>query len=89
MSAWAASRAARGLSRVLSGTGREHLHGADADGELRRDLLGAPVVDLARKQRGALADGQVGEIVDEPVAISPWNNWLVRLCTDHGSTARC
>ena len=54
------------LDEVLARPRREHLRGRDADAELIGDLLGALAVELAGEQRGALADGQVGEVVDQP-----------------------
>jgi hypothetical protein len=59
------ARGAR-LHQALARAGREHLRGRDADPELGGDRLGRLAVELAGEQRGALADGKVGEVVDQP-----------------------
>ena len=54
------------LDEVLARPRGEHLRGGDRHAELRRDVLGAQPVDLAGEQRRALAEREVGEVVDEP-----------------------
>ena len=55
-----------GLDEVLARSHGELAGRGDADAELRGHRFRALVVELAREQHLALADGQAGEVLHEP-----------------------
>ena len=65
MSAWSASRAARALMRFSRARVASICAAATLTPSCAATSSRALVVELAREQRRALADGQVGQVVDE------------------------